>query len=70
MRFNLKPTSPDNPCKPDCQDRSATCHATCERYKAFEAKKMDAHAAANLRYDFYDYKRVNKNKQDKKLGRY
>lgn len=28
----------DIPCKPDCPDRSPTCHGTCERYAAFAAK--------------------------------
>ena len=26
-----------NPCR-DCTQRSATCHATCKRYKDFEAE--------------------------------
>ena len=30
----------DNPCTPDCQERSATCHTTCERYlKRFAQKR-------------------------------
>lgn len=24
-----------NPCKKDCPERSATCHATCEKYSEF-----------------------------------
>ena len=23
------------PCKPDCPDRSETCHGTCEKYKKY-----------------------------------
>lgn len=25
----------ENPCKPDCQLRTATCHATCKEYLEF-----------------------------------
>lgn len=31
----------NNPCVKDCQNRSATCHAECERYAAF-AKEREA----------------------------
>lgn len=24
-----------NPCRPDCQDRSPTCHGNCERYRQY-----------------------------------
>lgn len=27
----------NNPCVKDCPDRSATCHAECEKYAAFAA---------------------------------
>lgn len=31
------------PCTRECQDRSATCHATCEKYAAYvEANKAEA----------------------------
>lgn len=26
------------PCKPDCPDRRAGCHAECEKYKAYHAE--------------------------------
>ena len=26
----------NNPCTPDCPNRNAECHATCERYLAFD----------------------------------
>lgn len=36
-----------NPCKPDCKERSVTCHGTCEKYKTWKAeyaeqKKLEA----------------------------
>lgn len=27
---------PNNPCKPDCPERSPTCHSECERYIAYD----------------------------------
>ncbi len=39
-RFNHAP-SKDNPCLPDCQDRSSDCHGKCEKYLAFEAKNKE-----------------------------
>lgn len=32
------------PCAPYCPDRSAECHATCDKYKAYRAE-MDAQCA-------------------------
>lgn len=29
-----------HPCKPDCPNRCAGCHATCEAYKEYEALKQ------------------------------
>lgn len=29
----------ENPCKPDCPDRSATCHSTCEKYFIYDICK-------------------------------
>lgn len=29
----------ENPCKKDCPERSATCHATCGRYEKYAQKK-------------------------------
>ena len=28
-----------SPCKRDCPDRSITCHAECEKYKAFQIER-------------------------------
>lgn len=27
---------PNQPCKPDCPDRSPTCHSECEKYLAYD----------------------------------
>lgn len=27
---------PNNPCKPDCPERSPTCHSECEKYIAYD----------------------------------
>lgn len=29
----------DAPCAKDCPERSCDCHATCERYKEYRARK-------------------------------
>lgn len=30
----------DNPCTKDCTDRHGGCHATCDRYRKYHAKKQ------------------------------
>lgn len=30
----------DNPCTKECEDRHGGCHATCERYRKYHAKKQ------------------------------
>ena len=52
-------------CPPDCEDRSPTCHATCERYLAYEKKKAEE-TEAKIRmhagdYNSYDTMQRNKN---------
>ena len=39
-----------NPCKPDCQNRSATCRLTCKRYKIHHAVMMKIYAENNKKY--------------------
>lgn len=41
------------PCRPDCPDRSSTCHATCPHQKAWEAYKAPIYAARALVGDEY-----------------
>lgn len=36
---------PRTVCLPDCADRSATCHSTCEKYLAWRKKVNDRNAA-------------------------
>lgn len=46
-----------NPCK-DCTvqtGRSSTCHATCEKYKAFRAKWDEIRKARVLRFEANSY---------------
>ena len=38
--FNHVP-SKDNPCVPDCPNRSEECHGKCEKYKAFENRNKE-----------------------------
>ena len=39
--FHL-PTPKKPVCRPDCADRSATCHATCEKYLAWKREVDEA----------------------------
>lgn len=37
------------PCRPNCSDRSATCHAECAKYKQYlEEKKVEAEAKEKI----------------------
>lgn len=60
-----------NPCR-YCDERSATCHATCPRYKDFEkknAEERDARARANDIKDAisgYDAERFRKRQREKR----
>lgn len=38
----------DNPCKRDCPDRSATCHAECERYAAYWKQKREENEKSHI----------------------
>lgn len=47
-----------NPCAKDCEDRCATCHATCERYALYKEEiakikeeKEKERRADNLMYE-------------------
>lgn len=50
----------DNPCKPNCPNRSAECRLFCERFKAYEEKRRIENAARNKQrdaaMDFSNYK--------------
>lgn len=41
------------PCRPDCPDRSSTCHASCPKQKAWEAYKKPIYAARALANEIY-----------------
>lgn len=42
-----QPPIPPNPCKPDCPERSATCHGSCQRYLIRWKALKDAYEAAD-----------------------
>lgn len=60
------------PCVKDCPDRSATCHAECEKYAEFvrmnELRKKGKLEALEREYIFYKQraKRVEKKRKRKK----
>ena len=41
----------ENPCKPDCPKRSATCHGTCKDYKEWRAELDERNAQERLKRD-------------------
>lgn len=58
----------DNPCKPDCAERNATCHCkgNCAKYDAYkeEYDKWKAEYDKQRKYDadFYAYRKETSNK--------
>jgi hypothetical protein len=46
--------SPNSPCKQDCPDRTAECRRTCERYKAYEAKKLEEYKERGIERELDD----------------
>lgn len=51
-----------HPCTPDCKKRSGTCHATCKKYKKFEAwnfKRIEEKNKA-IQADLYIFERQEK----------
>lgn len=56
----MAPFKKEIPCQPSCKDRSATCHAKCEKYMAYR-KKLDEYnnnhiKESNLKSDFLSFK--------------
>lgn len=54
-RYNINHGVP-NPCTPDCDERSATCHADCPKYAKFrsqidEKKEQNKHFTEMADYD-------------------
>lgn len=51
----------NNPCKKDCPDRNATCHAVCEKYKDYlerlEKAKAEHRAERLAHIDVTDYQK-------------
>lgn len=39
------------PCAKDCPERTEDCHATCERYKAFAADRLEKYAQRKRMHD-------------------
>lgn len=39
------------PCKPECKDRSPTCHGNCERYKLYRIEIDKRNAERRKNYD-------------------
>lgn len=66
---------PQSPCSPECQERSATCHATCRRYAQYAEKRERYRQERHLRNEVYSIanagavKAVNKQRMRKKAGR-
>lgn len=63
-----------NPCKRNCEKRSATCHAECEAYLAYAAEKVAEYEARRTENEkdvpTADGKRRAKNAERlKRLGR-
>lgn len=50
----------DNPCKPDCPDRNATCHVTCHKYREYLDKvaefKEERDKQKQVDREYYAYK--------------
>ena len=72
--FSMTRMDKDNPCIRECSLRSATCHTTCELYKAFRAKKdaeIDARSK-EFKMDSYrtagSIRQARKQQMDKKRG--
>lgn len=40
-----------NPCVLDCPDRNGECHATCEKYAAYEAAKQEIYKQRDIERD-------------------
>lgn len=38
----------ENPCKPDCPDRSPTCHGTCKKYMEFFKEREEERAKQDI----------------------
>ena len=51
-------------CAPDCPERSPTCHATCEKYKAASEKnrKVNEERARQHRAEYYPCATMKKNR--------
>ena len=40
-----------NPCVRDCPDRHGGCHATCEKYAAYESAKQEVYKQRDIERD-------------------
>lgn len=59
-----------SPCAPDCKERSATCHGTCEKYlryqRALHSEQLVRTKTMNAISDSYEGMRKNKTRRAKK----
>ena len=55
----------ENPCKPDCEKRSATCHAKCKKYLEFHESRKSEYKKNIANADALDYtlREIKKNKK-------
>jgi hypothetical protein len=58
-----------NPCKPDCQRRSVSCHGECQEYLAFRAECEERYNARLLYAEAKDYTRHTIEKKKHRLNR-
>ena len=62
-----------HPCAKDCADRSATCHATCEKYlewvEIHKQELAERDKQQELKNNYHDYARQ-RNKRLRKIRRY
>lgn len=59
-----------NPCKRDCPQRSARCHAECTAYLEYEALNALRRDASNIQAVIRHYVRENVGKHLRAKGRY
>lgn len=45
------PRADSQPCRRDCPDRSPTCHAECEAYREFAARRAEIYRQRRIEYD-------------------
>lgn len=54
MAFMINGGGPMPPCRKDCPDRSPTCHANCEAYRAFTKEREEFRKFLLMENDIYN----------------